>query len=64
MIDLNRIDGNKITPEIYLKMSTVRMNCGFYPWKSGLHVAIVTCKDIAKGRRTFYHIWSQLLETQ
>ncbi len=46
-------DNNKITPDHYLQMSMARMNCCFYPLKSGLHVAIVTCKDIAKGEELF-----------
>jgi SET domain-containing protein len=46
-------NGDKITPDIYLQMSMARMNCYFYPWKSGLHVAIVTCRNISKGEELF-----------
>ncbi len=46
-------DGNKITDEVYHKLSTSRSNCAYYKFNAGLHIGILTTRNIAKNEELF-----------
>ncbi len=46
-------DGNKITPQMYLHLSSSRANCMFYVFERGLAVGIVSIATVKEGQELF-----------